>query len=336
MVGVRAARLAELTKVGPGLLASLVIAAAAAFLADHYAGPVMLFALLLGMAMNFLSEVDRCKAGISFASRTVLRLGVALLGFRITLREVAALGWQPVVLVIAVVTLTILISIWAAKALGFKPEFGLLSGGATAICGASAAMAISAALPPHERKERATGFTIIGVSTLSTVAMILYPAISKLFGFDDHHAGIFIGATVHDVAQVVGAGYAISPEAGDTATVVKLMRVAMLLPVIVCIGLWARSKGGHGDGERPPLLPWFVTAFAALVVLNSLIPIPGFVRDAGNTASRWCLVAAIAALGMKTHFQEIIDIGWKPVVLMILETMLIAGLVLAVIWGGWI
>jgi len=110
----------------------------------------------------------------------------------------------------------------------------------------------------------------------------------------------------------------------------------MLLPVIVCIGLWARSKGGHGDGERPPLLPWFVTAFAALVVLNSLIPIPGFVRDAGNTASRWCLVAAIAALGMKTHFQEIIDIGWKPVVLMILETMLIAGLVLAVIWGGWI
>ncbi len=336
MVGVRAARLAELTKVGPGLLASLVIAAAAAFLADHYAGPVMLFALLLGMAMNFLSEVDRCSAGIGFASRTVLRLGVALLGFRITLGDVAALGWQPIVLVIAVVTLTILISIWAAKAMGFKPEFGLLSGGATAICGASAAMAISAALPPHERKERATGFTIIGVSTLSTVAMILYPAISKLFGFDDHHAGIFIGATVHDVAQVVGAGYAISPEAGDTATVIKLMRVAMLLPVIVCIGLWARSKGGHGDGERPPLLPWFVTAFAALVVLNSLIPIPGFVRDAGNTASRWCLVAAIAALGMKTHFQEIIDIGWKPVVLMILETMLIAGLVLAVIWGGWI
>ena len=75
----------------------------------------------------------------------------------------------------------------------------------------------------------------------------------------------------------------ISPEAGDTATVVKLMRVAMLLPVIVCIGLWARSKGGHGEGERPPLLPWFVTAFAALVVFNSLVPIPEFVRDAGNT-----------------------------------------------------
>ena len=145
MNAVRAMRLPALGGVWPGLLASLVIAGAAAFLADHYSGPIMLFALLLGMAMNFLSEVERCKAGISFASRTVLRLGVALLGFRITLGEIADLGWQPVALVIAVVTLTILVSTWAAKAMGFRTEFGILSGGATAICGASAAMALSAA-----------------------------------------------------------------------------------------------------------------------------------------------------------------------------------------------
>jgi uncharacterized integral membrane protein (TIGR00698 family) len=339
----------------PGLLATLVIAAAAASLADHYSAPVMLFALLLGMAMNFLSEVESCKAGISFAGRTMLRLGVALLGFRITLWEIAALGWQPVALVIGIVTLTILVSVWTARAMGFKAEFGLLTGGATAICGASAAMAVSAALPPDERKERLTGFTIIGVSTLSTVAMILYPIISRLFGFGDHQAGVFIGATVHDVAQVIGAGYAVSPEAGDTATVVKLMRVAMLLPVIVAIGLWARSRGWHGEGgaepevpsgvkdrwigreiKAPPLLPWFVTAFAALVVVNSLVPIPDMVRDAGSTGSRWCLVAAIAALGIRTHFSEIVEIGWKPVVLMILETLLIAALGLAAIAAGWI
>ena len=95
-------------------------------------------------------------------------------------------------------------------------------------------------------------------------------------------------------------------------------------------------KMRHGEGERPPLLPWFVTAFAALVVFNSLVPIPELVRDAGNTASRWCLVAAIAALGVKTHFSEIVDIGWKPVVLMVLETIFIAGLALLVIWGGWL
>ncbi|HYC95138.1 MAG TPA: putative sulfate exporter family transporter [Sphingomicrobium sp.] len=347
--------LAHARDIWPGLLAAMVIAAAAAFLADHYAGPVMLFALLLGMAMNFISDVDRCRPGIGFAGRTLLRLGVALLGFRITLWEVAGLGWQPVALVIGVVTVTILASVWAAKAMGFKTEFGLLTGGATAICGASAAMAVSAALPPDERKERLTGFTIIGVSTLSTIAMILYPIVSQLFRFGDHQAGLFIGATVHDVAQVIGAGYAISPEAGDTATVVKLMRVAMLLPVIVAIGLWARSHGGPGEGvadqkapssrqdrwnvrggKAPPLLPWFVTAFAALVVINSLVPIPEVVRDAGSTASRWCLVAAIAALGIRTQFREIVEIGWKPVALMIFETLLIAGLGLAAIAAGWI
>ena len=324
-----------LRSLGPGLLASLIIAAAAAFLADHYSGPVMLFALLLGMAMNFLSEVERCRPGIDFASRTVLRLGVALLGFRITLGEIAALGWRPVVLVIALVTVTILASIWVARRMGFSPLFGLLTGGATAICGASAAAAISAALPPDPLKERNTLFTIIGVSTLSTMAMIIYPATIRLFGLDDVHSGMFIGSTIHDVAQVVGAGYAISPEAGDTATVIKLMRVAMLLPVIVATTLLVRQKG-VGEGKKPPLLPWFLAAFLLLVAVNSVLPIPTYVQDAGSTTSRWCLVTAISALGIKTHFREIVDIGWKPVVLMVLETLFIAVLALVVIAGGWV
>jgi uncharacterized integral membrane protein (TIGR00698 family) len=324
-----------LTDLGPGLLASLIIAAAAAFLADHYAGPVMLFALLLGMAMNFLSDVDRCWPGIEFASRTVLRAGVALLGFRITLWQIAALGWKPVVLVIVLVSLTILASIWIARRMGFSPLFGLLTGGATAICGASAAAAISAALPPDPVKERNTLFTIIGVSTLSTVAMIIYPALIQLFHLDGVHSGMFIGATIHDVAQVVGAGYAISPEAGDTATVIKLMRVAMLLPVIVATGLLVRSKAA-GEGERPPLLPWFLAVFLVLVAVNSLLPIPAYVQDAGSTASRWCLVTAIAALGVKTHFSEVLEVGWKPVALMILETLFIAALALIAIAGGWV
>ncbi|WP_294121685.1 putative sulfate exporter family transporter [Sphingomonas sp.] len=324
-----------LAGIGPGLLASLVIAVAATFLADHYGGPVMLFALLLGMAMNFLSDVDRCRPGVQFASKTVLRLGVAMLGFRITLQQIAALGWKPVALVIALVTLTILASIWLARRMGFEGRFGLLTGGATAICGASAAAAISAALPPDPQKERNTLFTIIGVSTLSTLAMIIYPVLIQLLRLDHVHYGMFIGATVHDVAQVVGAGYAISPEAGDTATVVKLMRVAMLLPVILATTMVIRANGA-GEGERPPLLPWFLAVFLALVALNSLLPVPAFVQEAGGAASRWCLVTAIAALGVRTQFKEMLDIGWKPVVLMIVETLIIAGLALAAIGFGWV
>jgi uncharacterized integral membrane protein (TIGR00698 family) len=331
---IRALRPPALTGIGPGLLASFVVAAAAAFLADRYDGPVMLFALLLGMAMNFLGDVDRCRAGISFASRTVLRLGVAMLGFRITLWQIAELGWQPVVLVVAVVTLTIFTSIWIARRMGFDPLFGLLTGGATAICGASAALALSAAIPQGKLQQRDTAFTVMGVSILSTVVMVLYPAITSVVGLDDIHAGMFIGASVHDVAQVVGAGYAISPEAGDTGTVVKLMRVAMLAPVIVAVGLYTHKRGG--EGERPPILPLFVVAFLALVVANSLLPVPALVQDAGNIASRWCLVAAIAALGMKTKLGEIVEIGWKPVLLMVVETVIIAALALAAIGFGWV
>lgn len=329
------ARRETLRALGPGLLASLVIAAAAGFLADHYGGPVMLFALLLGMAMNFLSEVDRCRPGVEFASKTILRLGVAMLGFRITLWEIAALGWQPVALVIAVVTLTILASIWLARWMGFSGLFGLLTGGATAICGASAAAAISAALPPDPQKERNTLFTIIGVSTLSTLVMILYPVAIQPLGLDDVHSGMFIGAAVHDVAQVVGAGYAISTEAGDTATVIKLMRVAMLLPVIVAATLFIRRNGAD-EGSRPPILPWFLAVFLLLVAANSLLPVPGAVQEAGGTASRWFLVTAIAALGIKTRFSEMMDIGWRPIVLMIGETLIIAVLALVAIGFGWV
>lgn len=327
--------LATLKGVGPGLLASAMIAAAAGLVANLTSGPIMLFALLLGIAMNFLGKRPEFDAGIAFTAKFVLRLGVALLGLKITLGEVVSLGWAPLVLVLAAVTLTILTSIAAARWMGFDPRFGVLSGGATAICGASAAMAVSAALPSHPLKERATLFTVVGVSTLSTVAMLVYPAIARLLGLDSVHAGIFIGASIHDVAQVVGAGFAISPEAGSTATIVKLARVAMLLPVILAVGLATRSKSVPSH-ERPPLLPWFATAFAALVAINSILPVPAMIQAGGNAASRFFLVCAIAALGMKTRFADVAAVGWKPVILMVFETAFIAGIALIALTANWV
>lgn len=315
----------------PGLAVALVVAATATFLSEHYDAPVMLYALLLGMALNFVTEAPRGRPGIDFAARGLMRIGVALLGFRIGWDQVSALGWGPVVMVVTLVGATILISTLAARAMGFNPLFGFLSGGATAICGASAAMALSAALPPNDRKEQATLFTVIGVSALSTTAMVLYPLITRALGLSDHAAGIFIGATIHDVAQVVGAGYAISSDAGDTATIVKLLRVAMLLPVILVAGQISRREAGTAGAERPPLLPWFVVAFVALVALNSVVALPTAVTDAGKLLSSWCLVTAIAAIGMKTRLGDLVQVGWRPVALMVGETVLLAAMVL-----GWL
>jgi uncharacterized integral membrane protein (TIGR00698 family) len=313
----------------PGVLACGVVAAAAAFLAQHYGAPVMLFALLLGMAMNFLGADGPCKPGIEFSARTLLRAGIALLGLRITLAQVAALGWAPVVLVVLCVVLTIAVSMAAARLLGFQALFGLLTGGATAICGASAALALSAALPGHPLKDRATLFTVIGVSALSTVAMVLYPMLVHALGLDARQAGLFLGGTIHDVAQVVGAGYSISTQAGDTATLVKLMRVAMLLPVIVFAAALARRAGDGAGSERPPLLPWFAVAFVALVAVNSTGLVAAAVQRAGNDLSRWCLVAAIAGIGMKTHLKDLATVGLGPVALMVGETLFLAALALA-------
>ena len=316
----------------PGVLACGVVAAAATFLSEHYGAPVMLFALLLGMAMNFLSAEGPCAAGVGFTGREVLRIGVALLGLRITIDQVTALGWFPPLLVVGTVALTIVASVIAARLFGFKGLFGLLTGGATAICGASAALALAAALPNHPLKERATLFTVIGVSALSTVAMIAYPMIVHALDLGPSQAGIFLGGTIHDVAQVVGAGYSISRETGDAATLVKLMRVAMLLPVIVVAVMITRMGIGGLEGAasdaRPPLLPWFAVAFAILVVINGLGWIPKPVLVLGNDVSRWCLVAAIAGIGMKTQLKELATVGIKPILLMIGESIFLALLVL--------
>jgi len=312
-------------------LTSAMVAAAATFLSEHYGAPVMLFALLLGMSLHFLATEGACKPGIEFTARTVLRLGVALLGLRLTLGQMAALGVKPVAMVVLVVTVTILLSVLAAHVLGFNRLFGLLTGGATAICGASAALALAAALPAHPQKERATLFTVIGVSALSTLAMIVYPMLSRWFGLAPQEAGLFLGGTIHDVAQVVGAGYSMSRETGDAATVVKLMRVAMLLPVILCATMVTRAQGAGAGGARPPLLPWFAVAFFVLACVNSTGWIPGAVQQSGNELSRWCLVIAISALGMKTQLKELASVGIKPIALMVGETVFLAGLVLALI-----
>ncbi|SFT80882.1 YeiH family protein [Pseudomonas marincola] len=318
----------------PGFIVSLIVAAAASFLSEHYDAPVMLFALLLGMALNFLAADSSCKLGIEFTARTVLRIGVALLGMRITLEQIAALGWKPVALVVTLVVVTILVSVVAAKLMGFQRLFGMLTGGATAICGASAALALAAALPNHPQKERATLFTVIGVSALSTLAMIIYPMIANGLGLSPEQAGVFLGATIHDVAQVVGAGYSMSTETGDTATVVKLMRVAMLLPVIVCAAMITRMQGADPAGKRPPLLPWFAVGFLILACVNSTGWVAPAIQGFTNDLSRWCLVVAISALGMKTQLKELAAVGLKPILLMVGETVFLIALVLLLMhWG---
>lgn len=314
----------------PGTLIAVVIALAASFLSSQYGAPVMFLALLLGLAFDFLSQEAKTRPGIEFSSRSILRFGVALLGTRITFSQILDLGVGTVVAVGLAVGFTILCGFLLSKAMGLSREQGLLSGGSVAICGASAALAISSVLPQSKDLERNTIFTVVSVTTLSTIAMIAYPIVARMIGFSDHEAGVFFGGTIHDVAQVVGAGFSVSQEAGDTSTIVKLLRVTLLFPVVLAFMFVFRKENGAaaGTGGRPATIPPFLLAFAALVAINSLGIVPAQVMGALSDLSRWCLITAIAALGMKTSFKAIALVGWKPVLLVIAETLFMAAFVL--------
>lgn len=201
----------------PGLLLCGTIAAAAYFLSDKYGAPAMIFALLLGMAFNFMGESHgTCRHGVEFTSKFVLRLGVGLLGIRIALEDFMIFGWQGILIVVSLVASTIGFGFVGAKFLGRRWRFALLTGGAVAICGASATLAIAAVIPHNSSTERNVLFTVIAVTTLSTVAMVLYPVLFGYLSFSEAHIGFLIGATIHDVAQVVGAGYSVSEVSGDS------------------------------------------------------------------------------------------------------------------------
>jgi uncharacterized integral membrane protein (TIGR00698 family) len=315
----------------PGFLVASLVAVSAQFLSDHYGSPAMLMALLLGIAFNFLSGDGRCAEGIVFASRSVLRLGVALLGLRISINLLIGLGAEVIGLVVAAVVATIAFGAVASRVAGKHWYLGLLTGGAVGICGASAAMAISAVLPKSEDSERNLICTVLAVTVLSTVAMLAYPVVAELLKLDDRMAGVFIGATIHDVAQVVGAGFSISAEAGEAATLVKLIRVMMLAPVVLAFTLAMRFAGRLHASEGTAIVPGFVVAFGVLAALNSFHFVPEGVSRLGIDASRWALLAAIAAVGMRTSPGRVFDIGRKIIFLIVAETIFLGMVVLAML-----
>ncbi len=323
---------AHMRRLFPGLVIAVMIGLSASFLSEHYGAPAMLLAILIGLALHFLAEDQRMLAGLEFASKALLRLGIALLGLRVSVEMFESLGVPVLLTVIGGLFATIGLGVAAAPLIGRDRKFGLLTGGAVAICGASAAMAIAAVLGRQDREqaEREMVFVVIGVTMLSTLAMILYPVLAGYVGLDDRMSGVFFGATIHDVAQVAGAGFSLSPEAGETAVVVKLIRVTMLAPIVLAAALAFR---GHASGmtRRPPLLPGFVFAFLVLAAFNSVFQLPAYVAGWAGDISRWALLIAIGAVGVKTSIPDVFRIGRKAMLLLIAETLFLGAICLTTI-----
>ena len=310
----------------PGILVCLVIAMSTSFLSENYGGPQLLYALLIGLSLHFLYLQDTVKPGIDFCAKTILRLGVAFLGIRITFADIGAIGINTGLMVICAVAATVTLGFLLARVLKLSPDFGLIAGGSVGICGASAALAVASVLPKTKANEQFTLLVVVGVTVLSTFAMVTYPFALRMMDVGALSAGIFIGATIHDVAQVVAAGMLFGPEAGDVATVVKLFRVALLLPVVLFISIFfgtQKSSNKLGWGSLK-LIPTFLVGFMALSVVASMKILPQIATQQIGGMSRWMLVVAIAAAGLKTNFQELAKLGWQPVLMLVVETLFIA------------
>ncbi|WP_116090641.1 YeiH family protein [Sphingomonas crusticola] len=311
----------------PGLLVASLASLASAYLAEHYGAPLTLMALLVGLALNFLSGDARLLPGLAFASRTLLRIGIVLVGARITLGQIAGLGWVALIAILAIVAVTMGTGVLASRRLGYGAAFGMLAGGAVAICGASAALALATVLGERRVTQGQLALVLVGISAMSAAAMVGYPILCHLLGFDDRQAGFVLGAAIHDVAQSLGAGYAYSPGAGDHAAIVKLTRVALLAPTLAVTGCFFQSEGAHRSALR---IPWFVIGFFLFAAINSTGVVPAPVGAGATTLATASLVCAVTATGIRSPMQTLLKSGPRPLLIIVAASALALALACAV------
>lgn len=306
----------------PGALVTAIAALAAAWLADHYAAPLVLMGLLIGLAMSFLSQDRRTHAGLDLMSQTALRIGIVLVGARITADQLAELGPLPFALLVLIMLAVIVVTVATARLFAQDRHAALLAGGATAICGASAALALWSLIGDKRVDQARFTLTLVGITVASAFAMTLYPVLAAELQLTDAQAGFLIGASIHDVAQAIGGGFSFSAPAGEVATIVKLTRVALLAPMLMLVALWL-GRRDEGDGARkiPLRLPWFIVGFLAIAALNSLVEIPSSVQDGAATSAQALLLLAIVATAMKARLHLLLDQGWRSFAPIIVATV---------------
>jgi uncharacterized integral membrane protein (TIGR00698 family) len=317
----------------PGLALTLIASLAAAWISEHYGAPLMLIGLLIGLAFNFANADARLHPGLGFASKTLLRWGIVLAGLQVTLQQILGLGVAGFASIVASIALVIGAGVIAARAMRLSTPFGVLAGGAVAICGASAALALSSVLGEKRSSQAQLTLVLVTVAAASAAAMSLYPAIAHALDLTDRQAGWLVGASIHDVAQALGAGYSFSDEAGETAAIVKLTRVALLAPTLTVIAMLFPVEAG-GKRERIGL-PWFVVGFLALGALNSSMTLPAEVGSWAKVATTALLVMAVTATGIRSPMHLLLGQGWRSAMPVIAATLAAFALSLGfAVWLG--
>lgn len=298
----------------PGLAICGITSLAAAWLSAQYGVPIILMGLLLGLALNFVATDPRTHPGLDFAASTCLRIGIVLLGTQVTLMQIGGLGPVPFAALLVVMACAVGAALLAARLAGLSGAAGVLAGGSTAICGASAALALYGVIGRRRLSQAQFTLTLVGISLASALAMTLYPPLARMLELDDRQAGFLIGASIHDVAQAIGGGFAVSNTAGEYATIVKLARVALLAPVVLLVSMAMKPDGAQPQRRSLAArlaVPWFILGFLGLVCIVSVVPLPPPAAEIALTASKALLLLAVTATAIRTRVELIMEMGWR-------------------------
>jgi len=319
---------------GPGIAFSAAIAATALslrFIPGAAIFSPMVVAFVVGIAVSALigsNEITR--AGVRFTAKSLLRVGVGLLGLQLTVHQLVELGGRTLIIILAVCIATFLFTKWIGHVLGVERGLAELLAAGTSVCGASAIIATNAVT---RARDQDVGYAVACVSLFGTLSMIVYPLLFGAVHFDVRTYGLWAGASVHEVAQVVAAAFQADPAAGHIAVPVKLARVALLAPLVLTLG-WLRFRGSHAGAVKiqwRQIFPLFMVGFILLVALNSVIAIPDQLRFWVVQLTTFLLTMSLAAIGLETSVRDLRLQGIRPVVLTGVASLFIAALSLTLI-----
>ncbi len=261
--------------------------------------------------------------GIQFSAKKILRFGIILYGFNVSFQQIVSAGTTGLALSILIVVLTLLLGIFVGRILKLDKDTTLLTSAGSSVCGAAAVLATESVLKSEPHK------AVVAVSTVvlfGTISIFLYPAVyaSGVTHLSDSQFGLYIGGSIHEVAQVVAAGNAVSEDAERNAIIVKMTRVLLLVPMLLALGLFFRNRSTGGKMS----VPWFAVWFLAVAAFNSLLNLPQQIISAMRSFDIFLLTMAMSALGMESSYKKMKLAGWKPFLLAFI-------LFLFLIFGGY-
>ncbi|HKJ82781.1 MAG TPA: YeiH family protein [Mariprofundaceae bacterium] len=321
-----------------GALVALIVAIAwwsdQALQLERFGLGTLSLALFLGMILgNILRMPAVMQPGIHFAQQRLLRAGVMLYGLHVSIGQLLHVGGEAFGIDLIVMATILIGGIWLGiRVFGLERDLAVMTAAGSAICGAAAVLATE---PVVRGNSAHTSMAVATVVVFGTLAILIYPVIYHLTGANPQTFGIYIGSTVHEVAQVVAVGHSIGDGAEQTAVIVKLMRVMMLAPILLLLSWWwGRSEQNEGHGKAKLTIPWFAFGFIAVVVINSLWTMPGTLHRGLELIDTLMLSAAMAALGLETRFGRMRVLGLKPLMFagVLFLTLMVGGNLLT----GWL